>query len=103
MGDAVSRTFVIVRQFLPAGRMEDFGEVFRLHRELASKRPGFVSLRRLVPTDPGHENEVVVVLEFAGIGELEAWRSSDDHAGIAEKYRRLWARDPVVEFFNAED
>jgi heme-degrading monooxygenase HmoA len=103
MGNAVScGAAVVVRQFLAPERAGEFDEVFRLHRELASKRPGFVQLRRLIPADRGHDNEVVVVMEFRSRDELLAWRSSEDHAAIAKKYRRLWAREPVVEFFSVE-
>ena len=94
---------VVVRQFVLPERAGEFVEVFRLHRELAAKQPGFVSLRLLVPAHHGHEGEVVVVLEFLSSDELCAWRLSDDHAAVAEKYRRLWAREPIVEFFSAED
>ena len=93
---------VYVRHFLRPGAAGEFDEVFRLHRELVSKRDGFVALRRLTPA-AGHENEVVVLGEFQSEEQVRAWRASEQHVMIAEKYRSLWARDPVTEFFNTSE
>jgi heme-degrading monooxygenase HmoA len=102
MGDAVS-CVVSVRHFLAPGAARDFDEAFRRHHALVSARDGFISLRRLTPTTPGHENEVVLMLEFATIEGLVAWRATEDHAGVSARYRSLWARDPVVEFFSTQE
>ena len=96
---------VCVRQFLLPGREQEFGEVFRLHRQMVSERDGFVSLRRLrhAAVAQAHENEVVVMLEFEDDEKLAAWRASDAHQDIAGRYRALWARDPVVEILAVEE
>jgi heme-degrading monooxygenase HmoA len=105
MGDAVSgRHLVLVKQFLLPGREREFAEVFRLHRELASARDGFVSLRRLKHAGAdGRDDAVVVILEFDGAEKLSAWRASEAHRDIAGRYRALWARDPVTEIFVVEE
>lgn len=102
MGDAVS-CVVLVRQFLSRGAMADFTEVFERHRALASTAEGFVSLRRLWPTSDGHENEILLLLEFQTEAHLQAWRTSGEHTLVAERYRRLWTRDPETEFFSEEE
>ena len=94
---------VYVRHFLRPGAAGEFDEVFGLHRELVSKRDGFIALRRFVPAAAGHENEIVVLGEFQTEEQLRSWRASEQHALIAEKYRSLWARDPVTEFFNTSE
>ncbi len=94
---------VYVRHFLRPGAAGEFDEVFRLHRELVSKCEGFVSLRRFVPAAAGHVNEIVVLGELQGDEQLRAWRASEQHVLIAEKYRSLWARDPVTEFFTTPE
>jgi heme-degrading monooxygenase HmoA len=92
---------VYVRHFLkPDAVGRRFDDIVRLHRDLVSKQAGFVSLRRLTPAAAGHENEVVMLLEFESEQQLRAWRGSDGHAVVAEQYRSLWARDPVTEFFS---
>jgi heme-degrading monooxygenase HmoA len=98
VGDAVSDV-VLVRQFLKPGATREFDEVFREHHQLVSKRDGFVSLRWMRPAKEGQENDVVVILEFASEEQLRSWRASAEHARVAERYRTLWARDPVTEFF----
>lgn len=94
---------VLVRQFLSPGATPDFSEVFERHRALASRSEGFIALRRLRPTSDGHENEVLLLLEFQTEAHLHAWRASAEHALVAERYRRLWSRDPEAEFFTAEE
>ncbi|HEV2294779.1 MAG TPA: antibiotic biosynthesis monooxygenase [Tepidisphaeraceae bacterium] len=94
---------VLVRQFLSPGAMPDFGEVFERHRALASRSDGFVSLRRLRPKPDSHENEVLLLMEFQTAAHLQAWRTSGEHALVAERYRRLWTCDPETEFFLAEE
>jgi heme-degrading monooxygenase HmoA len=98
----VSR-IVYVKLFPAPGAASEFDQVFRQHHALASERDGFVSLRRLTPATAGHENEVVLMLEFRTDEQLRAWRASPEHAAVAEQYRRLWARDPVTEFFSTQE
>jgi heme-degrading monooxygenase HmoA len=102
MGDAVSR-IVYVRLFLRPEALREFEGVLSEHRAAVSARDGFLGLRRLVPESGGHPNQVVLLLDFVTEEQLRAWRASDEHAAVAAKYRRLWARDPQTEFFSAEE
>ncbi len=83
--------------------MPDFSAAFQHHRALASRSDGFVSLRCLRPQLSGHENEMLLLLEFQTEANLRLWRASPDHGLVAERYRRLWTRDPETELFNAEE
>jgi heme-degrading monooxygenase HmoA len=98
----VSR-IVYVRLFLRPDVLRDFDEVFGEHRAAVSARDGFLGLRQLMPEPGGHANEVVLLLEFENDEQLRAWRATEEHAAIAAKYRRLWARDPETEFFSAQE
>lgn len=94
---------VLVRQFLSPGAMPDFSAAFQHHHALASRSEGFVSLRWLRPQLDGHRNERLLLLEFQTEAHLRTWRTSAEHGLVAERYRRLWTRDPETEFFNAEE
>ena len=92
---------VYVRHFLKPGAAREFDEAFERHRALLSRRAGFVSLRRLTPAAPDDQDQVVVLLEFTEEEALRAWRASEEHAAVAENYRRLWSAAPQTEFFSA--
>ena len=88
-----------VRHFLtPRGRRE-FARVIRKHRRLASACPGFLALRRLTPVNPPCPSEIDVVVEFASLRQLLAWRQSPGHRRVAEAYARCWSRPPEARFF----
>jgi heme-degrading monooxygenase HmoA len=102
MGDAVTR-LVMVRHFLKPGAAGEFDAVFALHRQFASKQAGFLALRRFDPASGGSDDETLVLAEFQTDQDLRAWRGTENHAVIAAKYRALWTREPVTEFFDATE